>query len=116
MPDLNEESNLDGYAEEEDEDFEFSESELESYSSSTDDEDEEQLDKNGKRGECGGTSDEEENEEEVDKRLAKRLKTILNTLDLTPKTLASKKHKVRVKSFGCQNLREISRLTGQTMW
>jgi len=47
-----------------------------------------------KRGECGGTSDEEENDEEVDKRVAKKLKTILNTLDLTPKTLASKKHKV----------------------
>jgi len=49
------------------------------------------LDKNGKRGECGGTSDEEENDEEVDKRVAKKLKTILNTLDLTPKTLLSKK-------------------------
>jgi hypothetical protein len=55
---------------------------------------EEQLDKNGKRGECRGTSDEEENDEEVDKRVAKKLKTILNTLDLTPKTLASKKYKV----------------------
>ena len=82
---------------------------------------EEQLDKNGKRVECGGTSDEEENDEEVDKRVAKKLKTILNTLDLTPKTLLSKKKSIvfssRVKSFGCQNLREIfSRLRGQTMW
>ena len=113
---------MDGYVEEEDEDFEFPISMLESYSSSSDDEDEEQLDKNGKRGECGGTSDEEENDEEVDKRVAKKLKTILNTLDLTPKTLLSKKKKSivlssRVKSFGCQNLGEIfSRLTGQTMW
>jgi len=87
LPDLNEESDLYGYIEEEDEDFEFSESEYQSYSSSSDNEDEEQLDKNGKRGEFGGTSDEEENDEEVDK-------TILNTLDLTSKTLASKKHKV----------------------
>jgi hypothetical protein len=37
LPDLNEESDLDGYVEEEDEDFEFSESELDSYSSSSDD-------------------------------------------------------------------------------
>jgi hypothetical protein len=43
LPDLNNETDLDGYVEEEDEDFEFSESELESYSSSSDDE---QLDKN----------------------------------------------------------------------
>jgi hypothetical protein len=60
------------------------------------------LDKNGKRGECGGTSDEEENDEEVDKRVAKKLKTILNTLDLTS-SLASKKHKV-------------NRVLQQTMW
>ncbi len=59
----------------------------------TSDEDE-ILDKNGKRGECGATSDEEENNEEVDKRVAKKLKTILNTLELTPKTLKSKKQKM----------------------
>ena len=48
------------------------------------------LDHNGKRGECGATSD----EEEVDKRVAKKLKTILSTLDLTSKTLKSKKKKL----------------------
>ena len=52
------------------------------------------MDKNGKRGVCGATSDEEENNEEVDKRVAKKLKTILNTLELTPKTLKSKKQKM----------------------
>ena len=52
---------------------------------------EEILDKNGKRGECSATSDEEENNEEVENRVAKKLKKILNTLELTPKTLKSKK-------------------------
>ena len=59
-------------------------------SSSSDDEDEQVLDKNGKRGECGTTSD----EEEIDKRVAKKLKKILSTLDLTPKTLKAKKKKL----------------------
>ena len=64
-------------------------------SSSSDDEDEQVLDKNGKRGECGTTSD----EEEIDKRVAKKLKKILSTLDLTPKTLKSKKKKLNRNSL-----------------
>ena len=122
MIEITEEANPDGYVEDEDEDFEVNESELESESSYlTSSEEEEQLDKNGKRGECGATPDEseeddeeeeqldnidkngkraksgatpDESEEETEKKVAKKTREILNSLDLTPKTLKSKKRKL----------------------
>ena len=57
-------------------------------------EEEEHLDKNGKRGECGATTDEEEeddDDEETDKKVSQKVRSLLNSLDLTPKTLKSKK-------------------------
>ena len=49
-----------------------------------DDEEKETFDKNGKRGECGGTPDEDD--EETDKKVSKKTREILSSLDLTPKT------------------------------
>ena len=63
--------------------------------SEEDDEEEEQLDnidKNGKRAKSGATPD--ESEEETEKKVAKKTREILNSLDLTPKTLKSKKRKL----------------------
>ena len=102
-----------GYVEEEDEDFLVNESELGSESESSSSEEEEKLDKNGKRGECGATTDEEEEEqldkngkrgecgattddddEETDKKVSQKVRSLLNSLDITPKTLKSKRKKL----------------------
>jgi hypothetical protein len=65
----------DGYVEDEDEDFEVNESELESESSYlTSSEEEEQLDKNGKRGECEATPDDSEENDEEEELLDKNCK------------------------------------------
>jgi hypothetical protein len=59
----------------------------------------EELDKNGKRGECGATTDEEEeddddDDEETDRKVSQKVRSLLNSLDLTPKTLQSKRRKL----------------------
>ena len=78
----------DSYISEEDEDFIVNESDLDDESEYDSSEDEEPLDKNGKRGTCGGTEDEDEDDE-----VAQKVKQILSSLDLTPKTLKAKRRK-----------------------
>jgi len=90
----------DSYISEEDEDYIVNESDLDDESEYDSSEDEEPLDKNGKRGTCGGTEDEDEEDEEededdekTDNKVAQKVKQILSSLDLTPKTLKAKRRK-----------------------
>jgi hypothetical protein len=109
----------DCYVSEEDEDFILNDSglddESDSESSELNDEsdnsssdDEAPLDKNGKRGTCRGTEDEaeddddeeeeeeeekEESDDKTDSKVAQEVRKILNSLDLTPKTLRAKRKK-----------------------
>ena len=77
----------DSYVSEEDEDFILDESEFDvesDYNSSevcmSSEEDDKQLDKNGKRGECGATEDEDDKDdddnEEIDSKVAKKVRKI----------------------------------------
>ena len=63
-----------------------------------DEDDEEQLDKNGKRGECGATEDEDDEDdddvEEIDSKVGKKVRKILSSIDLTPRTLKAKRRKM----------------------
>ena len=54
--------------------------------------------KNGKRGECGANEDDDDEDdddnEEIDSKVAKKVRKILSSIDLTPRTLKAKRRKM----------------------